>query len=138
MERKIYYSLAAISTITVILTSAVLGLLFFDVNKTESIANFKNLSFMFLTILPAMIGFIVFILIFLYIISYYMTSKIIEPIKVATDNIESILSGEEIKEEYIYDELKPFIKTIAIQRKEMELSMIKLKEAETPVRRRRC
>ncbi len=130
MERKIYYSLAAISTITVILTSVVLGLLFFDINKTESILNFKNLSLMFLTILPAIIGFIVFILIFLYIISYYMTSKIIEPVKVAAENIESILSGEEIKEEYIYDELKPFIKTIAIQRKEMELSIIKLKEAE--------
>lgn len=130
MERKIYYSLATISTITVILTSVVLGLLFFDVNKTESIINSKNLGFMFLTILPALIGLIVFILIFIYIISYYITSKIIEPIKVATENIEGILSGEEIKEGYIYDELKPFIKTIDIQRKEMELSLIKLKEAE--------
>lgn len=129
MERKIYYSLAVISTITVIITSIVLVLLFFDFYNTESIINFENISFMFLTILPAMVGLIVFILIFLYIISYHMTTKIIEPIKVTTENIESILSGDEIKEEYVYDELKPFIKTIDIQRKEIELSLINLKEA---------
>lgn len=130
MERKIYYSLAAISTITIIVTSFVLVLLFFDLYNTESIIGFKNLNFWLLTILPAMIGLIVFILIFVYILSYYITSKIIDPIKTATENIEGILNGEEIKEGYIYDELKPFIKTIDIQRKEMGLALIKLKEAE--------
>lgn len=128
MERKIYFNLAAISTITAIITSILLVFLFYDFYNVNELS--YSLGNLFLTILPVMIGLIVFILIFLYIISYFLTSKIIKPIEMASQNIESILSGEDVKEGYIYDELKPFIKTIEFQKMEIKHSISKLKEAE--------
>lgn len=128
MERKIYFNLVAISTVTAIITSILLVFLFYDFYNVDEVS--YSLGNLFLTILPVMISLIVFILIFLYIISYFLTSKIIKPIEMASQNIESILSGEDVKEEYIYDELKPFIKTIEFQKIEIEHSISKLKEAE--------
>lgn len=130
MERKIYYNLAIVATITAIITSIVLVFLFYDFYNYNTIKEHISLSSVFLSILPPMAGVIVFILIFLYLFSYLLTSKIIKPIQIATQNIESILSGKETKDEYIYDELKPFINTINIQKREIELSMLKLREAE--------
>lgn len=129
MERKIYYTLAAIATVTAIITSIVLVFLFYDFYSP--IADpLQDIRYVFIGTLPAMAGVLVFILIFLYIISSVLTSKIITPIKIATHNIESILSGEEIKDTEIYEELKPFIRTIEIQKKEIEYSIEDLKKAE--------
>lgn len=55
---------------------------------------------------------------------------IIEPIKLTTQNIESILSGEKVEIPEVYEELKPFIETIELQKKEIEAYIRKLKEAE--------
>lgn len=125
MEKKIYYSLAALATTTVIATSIVLVFLFYDFYKP-----IQGIGYVFVSILPAMTGMLVFILISLYLVSSILTSRIIEPIKIATYNIESILSGEEIKDVKIYEELEPFIKTIDIQKREIEYSIERLKNAE--------
>lgn len=166
MERKIYYNLAAIATITAIITSIVLVFLcyeyynpkdimddidihiyepnnlpqlkdsysFYDLkldNKVIRISRpIQDIKHIFIGILPAMAGLLVFILIFLYIISSILTSKIIKPLQIASHNIESILSGENTKEAAIYEELQPFIKTIEIQKKEIEHYIKSLKEAE--------
>ncbi len=61
-----------------------------------------------------------------------MTSNIIKPISIATQSIENILSDQQIDldELEVYEELKPFIKTIMIQKMEIENYIIQLKEAE--------
>ena len=166
MDKKIYYNLAAIATITAVITSIVLVFLFYgyynpkdirssiDIHVYESnsvppekhsssfydlkVDNkivrisrpIQDIKYVFIGILPAMAGLLVFILIFLYIISSILTSKIIKPIQLASHNIESILSGENVKEATIYEELEPFVRTIEIQKKEIEHYIESLKEAE--------
>ncbi len=166
MEKKIYYNLAAIATITAIITSIVLVFLFYDYYNPKDIRNsidiqiyeansvpqekdyssfydlkvdnkviriskpLQDIKYVFIGILPAMAGLLVFILVFLYIISSILTSKIIKPIQIATQNIESILSGEDVKEATIYEELQPFVRTIDIQKKEIEHYIGSLKETE--------
>lgn len=166
MERKIYLNLAAIATITAIITSIVLVFLFYEyynpndivdsidiqVYDYNSVPQEKNLTssydfkvdnkvvrisrpiqdirYVFIGILPAMTGVLVFILIFLYIVSSILTSKIIEPIQRTSHSIESILSGEDVKEIAIYKELQPFIRTIDIQKREIEHYIKSLRETE--------
>ena len=166
MEKKIYYNLAAIATITAIITSIVLVFLFFDFYNPKDIDDIikidiydsnsipketsSNLSYdvrldnkivriskpiqhiqqAFIGILPAMAGVLVLILISLYIVASILTSKLIEPIEIASKSIESILSGEDIIDTKTYEELQPFIRTIDIQKKEIEHSIDQLKESE--------
>lgn len=156
MERKIYYNLAAIATITAIITSIVLVFLFYGYYNTNKIENsfdikvyeansvpekdssysyydleidnkvvrisrpIQDITYVFIGILPAIAGVLVFILIFLYLASSILTSKIIDPIKMASHNIESILSGQDVKKVNIYTELQPFMRAIDIQKKEIE------------------
>ena len=166
MGRKIYYNLAAIATITAVITSIVLVFLFFDFYNPRDINDIikvdiydsnsipketpSNLSHdvkldnkivrvskpiqhiqqAFIGILPAMAGVLVLILMSLYIVSSILTSKLLEPIELASKSIGSILSGEEMIDTETYEELQPFIRTIDIQKKEIEYSIDKLKESE--------
>jgi two-component system phosphate regulon sensor histidine kinase PhoR len=119
VKRKIYYNLALIATIATIITSIVLAFISFYFYDLKIIKT-----------LPALIGSIIFILILLYILSYYLASKIIEPMEKAYQSTQNIESGEELSEENIYEELRPFIKTIAIQKKDIEFAHQRIKEAE--------
>ena len=130
MEKKIYYNLAMVSTITAIITSLVLSFLFYDLYNSQIIDGYIDFKSMFLSILPAMVGLLVFILILLYLVSYILTSKIIKPIKITTESIESILSGKKVEDIEVYEELKPFINTIQIQKMDIENYILKLKETE--------
>ena len=130
MEKKIYYNLAMVSTITAIITSLVLSFLFYDLYNSQIIDGYIDFKSMFLSILPAMVGLLVFILILLYLVSYILTSKIIKPIKITTESIESILSGKKVEDIEVYEELKPFINTIQIQKIDIENYILKLKETE--------
>ncbi len=125
MEKKIFLSLVTVATITAIITSILLVFLFYDYYKPAQ--DIKNV---FISILPIMIGLIVFILIALYLFSSVLTAKIIEPMKMAVLNIESILTGKDVKNKIIYEELDPFLETIYKQKKEIDVSMGKLKETE--------
>lgn len=118
-----------LTTILVIIISGILTFLFYDFYIRGLDSDLAITSLM-LMILPMIIGILVFLYIPLYFFSSKLTSKIIEPIQLATQNIESILSGEDIQNEFIYEELNPFIKTIQYQRMEIEQSILKLKEAE--------
>lgn len=159
MEKKIYYNLAIVGTITAIVTSIVLVVLFYDfynqnnfiddldiniytsdsIPKVEDSTSYYdiklnnnstlrisrsnyNLFYIFLTILPAIAGILVFLLIGLYLFSSLLTRKIIKPIQITSQNIESILSGKKIKESEIeiYEELKPFLNTINAQKREIQ------------------
>jgi two-component system phosphate regulon sensor histidine kinase PhoR len=80
--------------------------------------------------LPATVGIFVIMLVFLYFLSSRLTYNVLKPIHLATQKIESILSGEEVKDEESYEELEPFIRTIQSQKNEIERSINKLKESE--------
>lgn len=126
MEKKIYFSLAAVATFTAIITSAVIAFLFYDLYSHIV----QDTTSKFLSILPATIGVLAFILIGLFMVAHILTNKIIEPVSIAAQNIESILSGKETKEVEVYNELKPFIKTIESQKIEIENYILQLKESE--------
>lgn len=130
MEKKIYYNLAMVATITVIITSIVLSFLFYDLYSSQTIDEYIDLKSMFISILPAMVGLLIFILILLYLISYILTNKIIKPIEIVAQSIESILSGKEVEAFHVYEELQPFIRTIQIQKMEIEDYILKLEETE--------
>lgn len=129
MEKKIYYTLGTIVTVTALITSIVIVILLNDY-YSPGVETVRSIKYMFLGILPAMVGILVFILLPLYLISSILTDKIIQPIKLATQNIESILSGESMYNPEVYEELKPFIQTIELQKKQIEYSIKKLKRTE--------
>ena len=130
MEKKIYVNLGLVATITAIITSIVLSLLFYDLYSSQIINESIDLKSVFISTLPALVGLLVFILILLYLVSYILTNKIIKPIEIATQSIESILSGEEVKNIEVYEELEPFINAMEIQKTEIESYILRLKETE--------
>jgi len=129
LEKRIYNFLIILTSIIVILTCLILGILFYDF-QIRGIEADLSLSSILLMILPVTIGILVINLVFLYFFSSKLTSSILKPLQLATQKIESILSGKEVKYEPIYDELNPFIKAIQFQKLEIEKSIMKLKEAE--------
>lgn len=130
MEKRIYFNLALVATITAIITASIVAFLFYDIYSSNVTQGYIDLTSRFLSILPVTVGILVFILISLYLVANILTTKIIEPISVATQSIENILSGEEMEDVEVYEELKPFLKTIQIQKIEIENYILKLKEAE--------
>lgn len=127
MEKKLYIYFLIISMVSILITSTVLVFLFSDI--IESDLN-PSLTSMFIMISPAIIGIVVFIIILIYLLSSILTSKFIAPIRSAADNIESILRDVKVEDEFIYDELKPFISTIKVQKKEITSYIDKLVESE--------
>ncbi|MBZ2175400.1 HAMP domain-containing histidine kinase [Schnuerera sp. xch1] len=131
MEKKIYQNLAIVATVTAIITASVTAFLFYDLYNANILNRNINFVTKFLYTLPVITGVLVFILILLYFVAHILTKSIIEPISIATKNIESILSGrDEIKNIEVYEELNPFMETIQTQKKEIETYILKLKEAE--------
>lgn len=122
-----YLHFLLISIIAVLVTSFVLVLLFYDVLNSDLR---PSLTSLFVMILPAVIGILVFVVIFIYIFSTLLTSKILAPIKTAAENIESILMDKQVAEASTYDELRPFINTIKVQKKEITSYINRLIESE--------
>ena len=127
MEKKMYFNFLLISVISILIIAVVLVLLFYDVLVSNIDPSLLSL---FLMSVPAVIGILVFIVVFIYIFSSFLTSKIIAPIKSAADNIESILKDTEVEDEFVYEELEPFINTIKVQKKEITSYINKLVESE--------
>lgn len=90
----------------------------------------QGISYILMSGFPVMVSIIIFLLIILYLASSILTSKIIIPIKNASQSMESILSGELVEEVETYDELNPFIRNIDIYKEQINHSMLILKEAE--------
>lgn len=125
MEKRIYTYLSIITGITVLITSFVVVFLFLDYFQTD-----KTVFQLYLTILPAMVGIMVFLLVILFILSSKLTALILSPIKRAADSIESILSGEKIEYSVDYPEIRPFIQTIDRQKRQIDIALTELREAE--------
>ncbi|MCR3954917.1 MAG: ATP-binding protein [Gudongella sp.] len=130
MEKRIYIYLAAIMTITMFVTQFMLSFLIKD--YYGSVLNPGDVSIweIFLAMIPAMIGILVFLLVILFVLSSRLTHMILAPIKRATDNIESILSGKKVQEASIYPEVRPFIQTIDHQKRQIDMAINELREAE--------
>lgn len=127
MERKIYFYFLLISIVSILITSTVLVFLFYDIFQSDLS---PSLLSMFAMIAPAIIGILVFLVILIYLLSSILASKIISPIKAAASNIESILRDTKVEDEFVYDELRPFINTIKVQKKEITSYIDKLEESE--------
>jgi two-component system phosphate regulon sensor histidine kinase PhoR len=129
MEKRIFKYLTIIVIATLVVTTLVLDVLFY-----EYFSNIENydLTFgeIFTASLPPMVAILVLILVVLYMLSTKISKIVLSPIKNAADNIESILSGEEVEDVEIYPEIKPFVETINRQKKQIEIVMNNLKEAE--------
>ncbi|TJX67712.1 hypothetical protein E8P77_04395 [Soehngenia saccharolytica] len=129
MEKRIFKYLTIIVIATLVVSTLVLDVLFY-----EYFSNIENydLTFgeIFTASLPPMVAILVLILVVLYMLSTKISKIVLSPIKNAADNIESILSGEEVEDVEIYPEIKPFVETINRQKKQIEIVMNNLKEAE--------
>lgn len=125
MEKRIYTYLSIITGITVLITSFVVVFLFLDYFQAD-----RSVFQLYLTVLPAMVGIMVFFLVVLFILSSKLTSLILAPIKKAADSIESILSGENVPYSTDYPEIRPFIQTIDRQKRQIDISLSELREAE--------
>lgn len=130
MGKKIYRSLMYITISTSILTSIVLTIIFYGIYRDLS----DELTFisLFVKILPAVIIVLALVLVFIYFYSSKLTTKILKPVHLATQKIESILSGKSDEEEIktTYEELRPFMRTIQLQKEEIEMSIDRAKESE--------
>lgn len=89
-----------------------------------------NILFVFLGIFPAIIGIILILLTFSFIMSSILTKKIVKPIEKATENIENIIAGNDIVKVDTYEEITPFIKALNLQSKKIHQHIKELKEAE--------
>jgi len=125
MEKRIYTYLGIITGITVLITSFVSVLLFNDYFQND-----LSILQLYLILLPAMVGIMVFVLVILFLLSSKLTSLILAPIKRAADSIESILSGENIEYSIDYPEISPFIQTIDRQKRQIDIALWELREAE--------
>ncbi len=130
MEKRIYVYLAAIMTITMLVTQVVLSFLIKDYYSNLADPGIVTIWEIFLAMIPAMIGILVFLLVILFVLSSKLTQLILAPIKRATDNIESILSGKKVQEASIYPEVRPFIQTIDHQKRQIDMALSELREAE--------
>lgn len=89
-----------------------------------------GLNYILMSGFPIMVSIIIFLLIILYLASSVLTAKMMIPIKNASQSMESILSGESVKEVDTYDELNPLIRNIDIYKEQINHSILHLKEAE--------
>lgn len=87
-----------------------------------------NILSVFIKILPTIFLIILLILFFLLFISSLFTKKILKPVEEVSDNIEKIISGKEVGDLKVYDELTPFVKILIKQSKEINLNIKNLKE----------
>jgi two-component system phosphate regulon sensor histidine kinase PhoR len=130
VEKRIYIYLAAIMTITMLVTQIVLSFLIKDYYSGVLDPGKVSIWEIFIAMIPAMIGILVFLLVILFVLSSRLTHMILAPIKRATDNIESILSGKKVQEASIYPEVRPFIQTIDHQKRQIDMAINELREAE--------
>lgn len=129
MEKRIFKYLTVIVIATLFITTLVLDVLFYEYFSAMAVSDLTFFE-VFTASLPPMVAILVLILVVLYMLSTNISKTILSPIKNAADNIESILSGEEVEDAEIYPEIKPFVEMIRRQKKQIETAMENLKEAE--------
>lgn len=90
----------------------------------------QGVDYIIISMLPIIASIIVLVLILLYLISSLLTTKIMGPIKAASQSMENILSGGVVRHIETYDELDALIHNMDIYKEEIEYSISRLKETE--------
>lgn len=90
--------------------------------------DFDSMISVFMKIIPGIVLIILSILIISFIIAPALTRKILKPLEETTLNIESIISGKELREIDTYDELLPFIQAVSKQNQKINIYIKALKE----------
>lgn len=130
MEKRIYAYLAVVMTVTMAITLLILAFLvesyYSKIPSPDSVTVLELL----LSMLPAAVGILVFLLVILFVLSNRLTEMMLSPVKRAADSIESILSGKTVQESAIYPEVRPFIQTIDHQKRQIDMAITELREAE--------
>src|SRR5690625_1008254 len=88
----------------------------------------SNVLAVFLTILPSVLLVVIILLLISFFISSWLTKKIIKPIEDITKNMDSLRIGNQFNSVSIYDELLPFVQTLAKQGEEINLYVKQLTE----------
>ena len=130
MENRIYAYLAVIVSITMSITTAVMAFIVYDLARGPG--SIENLSFfeVLMSMLPAAVGVLVLLLVTLYLLSHRLADRLMAPIKRIASSVESILSGKPVKEVLVYPEVRPFVDTIDRQKKQIDLALHEMREAE--------
>ncbi|MGM0396411.1 MAG: sensor histidine kinase [Bacillota bacterium] len=130
MEKRIYAYLASVMAITMLVTLFVLSFLMDDYYSGVGNPSMVSIGEIFIAMIPAMIGILVFLLVILFVLSSRLTDMILAPLKKAADGIEGILSGNKVPESSIYPEVRPFVQTIDHQKRQIDMAISELREAE--------
>jgi len=130
MVKRLYLYMVVLTVSIVFITAIVLGVLFFGFYTDTLIHDNVSLISVLIMMIPALVGLTIPIFVFLYYFSSKLTDIILQPLKNAAKNIESILSGEEVVHEPAYAEINPLIRTIRLQKIEIENNIKKLKDTE--------
>lgn len=130
MEKRIYAYLAVIVTITMSITTAVMAFIVYDLARGPG--RIENLSFfeILMSMFPAAVGVLVLLLVTLYLLSHRLADRLMAPIKRIASSVESILSGKPVAEVSVYPEVRPFVDTIDRQKKQIDLALHEMREAE--------
>ncbi len=130
MEKRIYAYLAVIVTITMSITTVVMAFIVYDLARGPG--SIENLSFfeVLMSMFPAAVGVLVLLLVTLYLLSHRLSDRLMAPIKRIASSVESILSGNPVAEVSIYPEIRPFVDTIDRQKKQIDLALHEMREAE--------
>ena len=124
MEKKIYKILASISIILILTTSSLLAFLYHDSSDIS-----QPFSRVLIGISPLLVSLMVFVLIILYLLSSKLTEFIIKPMKKISGEMD-LMSDNVWDYTETYDELKPIMKDMEIQKAEVKQSIKLLKENE--------
>ncbi len=130
MQNRIYAYLAIIVSITMAITTMVMAFIVYDLARGPG--SIENLSFaeIFMSMVPATVGVLVILLVTLYLLSHRLSDRLMAPIKRIASSVESILSGRPVAEMSIYPEIRPFVDTIDRQKKQIDLALHEMREAE--------
>ncbi|HMM69669.1 MAG TPA: HAMP domain-containing sensor histidine kinase [Gudongella oleilytica] len=130
MQNRIYAYLAVIVSITMTITTMAMAFVVYDLARGPG--SIENLSFfeVLMSMLPAAVGVLVLLLVTLYLLSHRLADRLMAPIKRIASSVESILSGNPVTEVSIYPEIRPFVDTIDRQKKQIDLALHEMREAE--------
>lgn len=130
MEKRIYAYLAVIVSMTMAVTTVVMAFIVYDLARGPGILESLSFFEVLMSMVPAAVGVLVLLLVTLYLLSHRLADRLMAPIKRIASSVESILSGDPVMEVSIYPEVRPFVDTIDRQKKQIDLALHEMREAE--------
>lgn len=130
MQNRIYAYLAVVVSITMLITTSVIAFIVYDLARGPGTIETLSFGEVFMSMVPAAVGVLVILLVTLYLLSHRLADRLMAPIKRVASSVESILTGKPVDEISILPEIRPFVDTIDRQKKQVDLALHELREAE--------